>query len=94
MAGTLFAALKETAARAGAADFLSYPPTGVTLSYQDALGEIEALAARYNEAGYGHGHRVALLLENRPEFILHWLALNALGAAVVPVNPYYRKREL
>ncbi len=73
---------------------MSYPPTGVTLSYQDALGEIEALAARYNEAGYGHGHRVALLLENRPEFILHWLALNALGAAVVPVNPYYRKREL
>ncbi len=94
MASNVFAAFEETAARTGAAEFLSYPPTGVTLSYGQALGEGEALKARYRAAGYGHGHRVALLLENRPEFVLHWLALNALGAAVVPVNPYYRKREL
>ena len=41
-----------------------------------------------------HGHRVALLLENRPEFFLHYLALNALGTSVVPINPDYRHDEM
>ena len=44
--------------------------------------------------GYGPGHRVALKLETRPEFPLHFLALNSLGAAVVPLNPDYRTAEL
>jgi crotonobetaine/carnitine-CoA ligase len=33
-------------------------------------------------------------MENRPEFIIHWLALNALGVSVVPVNPDYIKDDL
>src|SRR3981189_3590165 len=45
-------------------------------------------------AGYGHGHRVALLLENRPEFFAHYLALNALGTSIVPINPDYRHDEM
>src|SRR4030095_3178045 len=53
-----------------------------------------ALRESYGAAGYGHGHRVALLLENRPEFFFHFLALNALGASIVPVNPDYRHDEL
>src|SRR5262249_8613146 len=48
----------------------------------------------YARAGYGHGHRVALLLENRPEFFFHYLALNALGCGIVPVNPDYRHDEI
>ena len=42
--------------------------------------------AYYAAAGYGVGHRVGLLLENRAEFFVHWFALNGLGASVVPVN--------
>ena len=52
------------------------------------------LRAAYADAGYGHGHRVALLLENRPEMFFHYLALNALGCGIVPVNPDYRHDEL
>ena len=37
---------------------------------------------------------VALLLENRPEMFVHYLALNALGRGIVPVNPDYRHDEL
>ncbi len=71
-----------------------YAADGVTLSYDDAWAKITGLGARYAASGYGHGHRVALLLENRPAFFVHWLALNALGVAVVPINPYYRGTEM
>jgi acyl-CoA synthetase (AMP-forming)/AMP-acid ligase II len=53
-----------------------------------------ALRAAYAQAGYGHGHRVGLLLENRPAFFLHWFALNALGVSVVPINADLRAAEL
>ena len=36
---------------------------------------------------------VATLLENRPEYILHKLALNSLGACCVPISPDYRAAE-
>ena len=48
----------------------------------------------YHDAGYGPGHRVGLMLENRPSFFLHWLALNQLGVSVVPLNPDLRPAEL
>lgn len=56
-------------------------------SYGDTLAQVLALREGYAAAGYGPGHRVALLLENRPAHFLHWLALNGLGVSVVPVNP-------
>ncbi len=68
-------------------------PRGDT-SYGVALAEVEALAGRYAKAGYGHGHRAGLLLENRPSFFLHWLALNSLGISVVPINAEMRAAEL
>ena len=40
------------------------------------------------------GQRVALALDNRPEFFSHWLALNALGISVVPLNSQWRSGEL
>ncbi len=63
-------------------------------SYAQTLAEVDALAARYRAAGYGPGHRVALLMENRPIHFFHWLALNAVGAGTVPVNPDYTADEL
>ncbi len=71
-----------------------YAPGGVTLSYADGLAEIDRLKEMYAAAGYGHGQRVAILLENRPAFLHHWLALNALGVSVVPVNPFYQPEEM
>jgi acyl-CoA synthetase (AMP-forming)/AMP-acid ligase II len=84
----------DTAARHPGADFLHIPlaaarhysDTCIDLSYGEALAAIEQLKAGYQRAGYGSGHRVALLLQNRPEFLLHWIALNGLGAGVVPIN--------
>jgi acyl-CoA synthetase (AMP-forming)/AMP-acid ligase II len=56
------------------------------LSYSEALAHTSVLIEAYRAHGYGHGHRVGLLLENRPAYFLHWYALNGLGASVVPIN--------
>lgn len=63
-------------------------------SYEQAAAQIDELSARYAAAGFGHGHRVGILLENRPAFFIHWFALNALGVSVVPINPDMRTAEL
>ena len=64
------------------------------LTYGDARAQVAALAASLEQAGYVKGQRVMLLMENRPAFFLWWLALNALGVSVVPVNPDLRAAEL
>lgn len=71
-----------------------YYPAGYEITYGEAAKEIAALVARYREAGFGLGHRVALLLDNRPEHFLHKIALNSLGVSAVPVNPDYRPAEI
>ena len=72
----------------------AYHPEGIELTYAAVRAEVLRLREAYGAAGYGHGHRVALLFENRPEFFFHYLALNGLGAGVVPVNPDHRHDEL
>ncbi len=73
---------------------LPYAPHGFSLPYGDVAATVATLTTAYTEAGYGRGARVALMLGNRPEFFLHWLALNALGAAIVPLNADLRPDEL
>lgn len=64
------------------------------LSYAAAKERIDARAADFRTAGYGPGVRVGLLLLNRPDFVLDFLALNAVGASIVPINPDLRAAEL
>jgi len=72
----------------------AYHPNGIEFTYKETRDAVLALREVYRAAGYGHGHRVALLLENRPEFFFHFLALNSLGVSIVPVNPDYRHDEM
>jgi acyl-CoA synthetase (AMP-forming)/AMP-acid ligase II len=72
----------------------AYHPDGIEYTYGQTREAVLALREVYAAAGYGHGHRIALLLENRPEFFFHYLALNALGVGIVPINPDYRHDEM
>jgi crotonobetaine/carnitine-CoA ligase len=72
----------------------AYHPQGLEISYEAAGAAVQALIERYAGAGYGAGHRIGLLLESRPEHMLHKLAMNTLGVCCVPVNPDYRSAEL
>lgn len=102
MHGTVHSVFAATAARTPQAEFLftesvtakAYGIAAGALRWGDAAAQVERLSQAYGEAGWGHGHRVGLLLENRPTFLLHWLALNALGVSVVPINAEMRSAEL
>lgn len=91
---TVFSAFERTASAHGGKPFLEMPAWKLGLTYGEALERVSEIAGRYRARGYGPGHRVALQLETRPEFLLHFLALNSLGAAVLPLNPDYRPAEL
>jgi acyl-CoA synthetase (AMP-forming)/AMP-acid ligase II len=102
MPTTVFSAFQRAAIAHPANSFLCVPrrvdrawaADGLEWRYGDVLARVETLAACYAAAGYGVGHRVALLLDMRPEFFVHYLALNQLGIAIVPINPEYRHDEI
>jgi crotonobetaine/carnitine-CoA ligase len=71
-----------------------YHSNGYEIDYATAAAEVRGLMVRYRAAGLGLGHRVAMLLENRPEHFLHKLALNTIGVSCVPINPDYRASEI
>jgi len=99
---SIFDAFAAAAEAAPDNAFLAVPPRagrhyhadGFEITYGAARTETAALADLYRRSGYGPGHRIGLLLENRPDYLLHMLALNALGVSVVPVNPDYAHGEL
>lgn len=99
---TVYQRFRETADQAGQGDFLfvdavtaqAYDVPAGRVGWGEAKAEVERLREAYGAAGYGHGHRVGLLLENRPAFLYHWFALNGVGASVVPINADMRSAEL
>lgn len=66
---------------------IAYDIQLVDINYAEAKETVLRLRTLYAEAGYGPGQRIGRLLENRPAFLLHWFALNALGVPIVPLNP-------
>ncbi|MGH1360685.1 MAG: AMP-binding protein [Burkholderiaceae bacterium] len=99
---TVYAALQASALKWPNSPMLVVPAQTATqydieateVSYREALNTVDGLAASYRAAGWQAGHRIGLLLENRPDFFWHWLALNALGVSVVPINADFRDAEL
>ncbi len=72
----------------------AYSPGAIDYSYAEMAEAVDAAATDYRAVGYGCGQRLALLLENRAEFFIHWLALNQLGVSVVPLNGEMQPDEL
>ena len=71
-------------------------PEGETrdLSYRELLAAAERLALDLRRRGLRPGDRIAILLGNRPELAVVWLAAFRLGLVGVPINLAYRRREL
>jgi len=96
------ASFENTAAVFAGRDFLhipaeacrAYADGALCLTYGEAGTRVAELATRLAAAGYGRGHRVAVALDNRPEFFLYFLALSRLNASIVPINAAMSAKEL
>jgi long-chain acyl-CoA synthetase len=76
-------------------------PDAVAIKYFDGvltLREIDqssdAFAVALQANGFGRGDRMALYLQNVPQFVIALVAAWKAGGIVVPVNPMSKQREL
>jgi fatty-acyl-CoA synthase len=65
-----------------------------TVSYAELRDQVDAVACGLLALGVEHGDRVAVLFGNRPEWLFASLGAASVGAVVVPLNTWYREREL
>ncbi|HEX3286766.1 MAG TPA: AMP-binding protein [Mycobacterium sp.] len=64
------------------------------LSYGEADRLSDALAVGLIDKGFGHGERVALYLQNVPQYVLGLLAIWKAGGIAVAINPMLTAREV
>ena len=76
-------------------------PEFTAIAYFDGrltYGEVDELsdgvANHLLAEGFQRGDRLAIVLQNIPQFVLALLGAWKAGGIVVPVNPMYREREL
>jgi acyl-CoA synthetase (AMP-forming)/AMP-acid ligase II len=64
------------------------------ITYAEADERSARLARGLLASGLGKGSRVGLWLPNGPDWVVAFLAAARIGAIVVPVNTFYKPREL
>jgi acyl-CoA synthetase (AMP-forming)/AMP-acid ligase II len=64
------------------------------LTYAAADAQSRHLARGLLASGIAKGTRVGLLMPNGPDWVVAWQAATRIGAVVVPINTFYKSREL
>ncbi|MCW5639418.1 MAG: long-chain fatty acid--CoA ligase [Rubrivivax sp.] len=75
-------------------DKAAYRFFGRALSFRELHAQAEALAGWLQAAGVRAGDRVAIYLQNCPQFVVALYAIFRANAVAVPVNPMNRADEL
>ncbi len=91
-ATTLPATFRRTAGRVPDRTAIAY--FDARLSYREVDELSDGLARHLVASGFARGDRLAIVLQNIPQFVITLLAAWKAGGVVVPVNPMYRDREL
>jgi long-chain acyl-CoA synthetase len=65
-----------------------------SLSYREIDDLSDGLAVWLNQQNIAPGDRIALILQNVPQFLIVLIAAWKTGAIAVPINPMNREREL
>ena len=64
------------------------------ITYGEAAEQSARLARGLLASGVTKGTRVGLLMPNGPDWVVAWLAVARIGAVLVPLNTFYKPREL
>lgn len=75
-------------------DKYAYIYEGKSVTYKELNQQVDRLAAGLSAQGFGKGDRVALILDNSPEFVIAYYGILRLGACVVPINPMFTQGEI
>ena len=67
---------------------------GAEITYGRLMEQTRRLARGLRALGIGAGERVALVMDNAPDYIASYLAIQLAGGVAVLVNPQYRAAEL
>ncbi len=89
--------LRHRADTYGSREFLVWAPTDGEQrrwTFDRFAHDVAALAAGLQRDGIKIGDRVALIMDNRPEFLLAWSALTSMGAVAVCLNSRASADEL
>src|SRR5712691_521936 len=86
--------LDEMAARAPGHEFIVGSSGDERLSYGETRARVRQLAKGLLRLGVRRDDMVALLMDNRPEWLLIDFAVALLGATLVPISTWSRPREL
>ena len=89
----LLTALGRAVARWPDRAALVFDETGETLTFSALAARVDRVAAALAGTGIERSDRVAIMLPNRVEWPLAWLALARIGAVMVPVNTGYRSAD-
>jgi len=84
--------LDEMADRYPRQEFIVYRDERLT--YPEARTRVRQLAKALHRIGVRRGDKVALLMGNQTEWLLIDFAVMLLGAVLVPINTWYKTREL
>ncbi|MEV7400588.1 AMP-binding protein [Streptomyces sp. NPDC091267] len=91
-AETLVHAFRDSVSRAPAHPALAY--FDGRLSYRETDELSDSVAGHLAARGLERGDRVAIMLQNSPQFVLALLGAWKAGATVVPLNPMYKSGEV
>lgn len=67
---------------------------GKDISYEELNGAIDRFASALIDLGVRKGSRVALQMQNCPQFIISFFGTLRAGGVVVPLNPMFKHAEL
>ena len=66
----------------------------ITITYRELYAMVRSAAVGLQALGLRKGDRLCLLMANRPEYSIAWMAASMLGVVLSPMNPSYKEREV
>lgn len=84
--------LREVCRRYAGRDLIVYE--GQRLTYEQLAAKSAVVARGMLARGISKGSRVGVLMPNSPDFVTIWFAAARIGAVIVPINTFYKPKEL
>src|SRR5215471_14912752 len=64
------------------------------LTYREVVSMVNCIANGLDNLGLRKGDRICLLMTNRPEYTITFIAAATMGIVASPMNPAYKEREI